>query len=100
LWIVGSLISIVCRNALWITFCSSALGTTFSSDCCWNCIRRFFLPVSYYKLYLVNTQKQILKLVILCLISSLSLTYIHMHMCVPYTNTNYQIYCDTQDIRL
>ena len=57
LWIVGSLISTVCRNALWMTFCSSALGTTFSSDCCWNCIRRFFLPVSYCKLYLVNTQK-------------------------------------------
>lgn len=57
LWIVGSLISTVCRNVLWMTFCSSALGTTFSSDCCWNCIRRFFLPANHCKLYFVNVQK-------------------------------------------
>lgn len=86
LWIVGSLISTVCRNALWITFCSSALGTTLSRDCCWNWIRRFFLPVNYCKLYFVNIQKVTFKPSSI-VPSLLSLPYIHVHACVPHTQT-------------
>ena len=83
LWIVGSLISTVCRNASWMTFCSSALGTTFSSDCCWNCIRRFFLTVNYCKLYLVNIQKANFKTSNI-LSHLFSLPHIHLcaHVCV------------------
>jgi hypothetical protein len=78
LWIVGSLTSTVCRNALWMTFCSSALGTTFSSDCCWNCTRSFFLPVNYCKLYFVNNQEANFKI---SNILSHLFSFPHMHSC-------------------
>jgi hypothetical protein len=88
LWIIGSLTSTVCRKALWMTFCSSALGTTFSSDCCWKCIRRFFLPVNYCKLYLVNIRKENFKTSnILSHLFSLP----HVHSCARVCHTQTQI---------